>query len=496
MSTPTTHTTTTFLPAHVARGRSSWLLAMQLCSIVVLLLVLTSEAMRHWLVLPVLVSGILISKEAIDWLRSDEDPLDPIGLFSLFGIHFFFLSFLLHPLFDFYWTYPYAPNDWRPWLGYAAVLNCIGIVLYRLILAWYRRNRVRHRAATYWQLSRGRLLFLSVVSLATSASMQYLTYERFGGVSGMIESYTSRRAGEDPFEGLGWISVFAESFPVILAIAVGVLTRGSKIWRSPITMGVVMLLVFVSAIYFGGLKGSRSTIFFTLVWAAGILHFWVRPISKRVLVVFPLVLFLFMNVYLFYKRGGVEGILNIADPMAREELSQGGLGGQPELYILLHDFARADMNALVLFLVHTADDYEYAGGRSYLAAVLSVIPRAIWPDKPETLGKERAELLFGRGADVYVPYAIGMAGEAAMNFGPLAIPLTFVLVALGVVAAHAMLYRLDPQDGRLLLYPLIVVLCFVVPMGELESVIYTIVKNGFVPLLVVFLASDRVPRQA
>jgi hypothetical protein len=144
-------------------------------------------------------------------------------------------------------------------------------------------------------------------------------------------------------------------------------------------------------------------------------------------------------------------------------------------------------------LIHTADDYEYAGGRSYVAAVLSVIPRAIWPDKPETLGKERADLLFGRGSDVYVPYAIGMAGEAAMNFGPLAIPLTFAVLAGVVIGAHAMLYRLHREDGRLLLYPLVVILCFVVPMGELESVIYTTVKDGLVPALLVFLGTDRVP---
>jgi hypothetical protein len=338
------------------------------------------------------------------------------------------------------------------------------------------------------------MLVAVLVALAASVVAQYSVYASFGGIAGMVDTYMSRRVGEDPFAGFGVVAVFAESFPIVFTIGLAVLTRNHPLWRYRLTFLVAMAVVFVSAIYFGGLKGSRSTIFFVLAWAVGVLHIWVRPIPKKMVVAGPLLLFLFMNVYLYYKRGGLEGFINIGDAVAREELTGGAIEGSPELFILLHDFARADINALVLYMIHSADDYDYPWGRSYLAAVVSVVPRALWPDRPETLSAERSNLLFGRGADVYVPYAIGLAGEAVMNFGPLAMPLTFIFVGFLVVGVSEMRSRLDPLDARGLLYPLFVVLCFVVPMSELESVFYTLVKNGFVPFLIVLVASDRVPR--
>jgi len=476
----------------VARKRN-WLVATQICSLTLLLLLALSEPLRHWFVIPVLVSGILITKDAIDWLRGDQDPLDPVGLFGIFGLHFFFFSYLLHVLFDFWWNYPYPPADWRPWLGYVAALNCVGLVLYRLALSSQVGRRAGRSLKTIWRINEKRLALLVGFALIVSFAMQWTIYRNFGGMFGMVEIYMQRGVGENPFAGMGWMAALAETFPVLFIIGVAVLTRRSRLWNSQLTVAAVLFGVFLATLYFGGLKGSRSNIFFTILWAAGVLHLWVRPIGKKTVVVAPLLLFLFMNTYLFYKRGGIEGLMSITDPMAREELASERRLGSPELFILLHDFARADINALVLYSVHTADDYDYSLGRSYLAAVVSVIPRAVWPDRPDTLGKERSDLLFGRGSAVPVSYAIGLAGEAMMNFGPLAVPLTFAVLALVIIGVRRVLYQLHPEDGRRLLMPLLLILCFVVPMGEFESVMYTMAKNGLVPLTIVFLSSKRFP---
>jgi hypothetical protein len=63
-----------------------------LMSVAVLLpFVALVPACPHWFIGPVLVCGILIGIDFVDWLRGRMNLFDPVGILGVLGFHAFFL---------------------------------------------------------------------------------------------------------------------------------------------------------------------------------------------------------------------------------------------------------------------------------------------------------------------------------------------------------------------------------------------------------------------
>src|SRR5690606_2332026 len=107
---------------------------------------------------------------------------------------------------------------------------------------------------------------------------------------------------------------------------------------------------------------------------------------------------------------------------------------------LLLDLARADIQAFIFYrlsdpLLQQEYEYEYADGRTYLGALSLAIPRQAWPDRPPTKVKAGTELIYGSGSyeqGAESSRVYGLAGEAMLNFGPVAVPLSFIVLG-GIV---------------------------------------------------------------
>src|SRR5688572_3196148 len=93
---------------------------------------------RHWLLFPLFVCGVLTTVDAVRWMRGQLSLFDPVGILGLLGIHFFFLAPLLHITWDMWMAYvdPLSMDDWRKWLGYMAMLNAGCLVIYRITRNW------------------------------------------------------------------------------------------------------------------------------------------------------------------------------------------------------------------------------------------------------------------------------------------------------------------------------------------------------------------------
>jgi hypothetical protein len=102
---------------------------------------------------------------------------------------------------------------------------------------------------------------------------------------------------------------------------------------------------------------------------------------------------------------------------------------------------------------------------------------------------------YGQGS--YVPgvwessKVYGLAGEAMLNFGPTAVPLAFLAFGLAVGYVRRLTKTLQPADCRWLLVPLLVTLCFVILVGDLDNTLFYLVKNGSVPFAVLALSSRK-----
>jgi hypothetical protein len=486
-----------------------WYLSGVLCASIVFLfgvaaVVSGSNDLLHWFMIPVLLCGIVIGADAASWITGEVGIFDPIGILGLFGVHFFLLAPLLHVSWG-YWTDEVQPlADWRPWLGLMAVLNLLGLLVYRFTRAYFGpRTTPSPRTNTLWRVRPKAFGWWLGGALLVGGAMQLWVYASYGGLGGYISAVERE---EHAFLGSSWIAMLSESFPVLalMGYAIHVRRRRPPSWS---TLFLVLLAFTVLKLLFGGLQGSRSNTIFALFWAAGIVHFCIRPVPKRLVFAGTIALVLFMYFYGFYKSGGVAGLeraLQSSDARAQVEQET----HRPLRATILGDLARSDIQAALLYrLVRPQSDYQYGLGRTYLGAALTILPGPLWRDRPPTKVREGTEALYGRGSYRERPLnssydqgrfrgmssaVYGLAGEAMLNFGPLSAPLSFVLLGALVGRVRRWAATLKPCDVRWLLMPYLVNLCVVVLSGDSDNVIPSIMGAGLVPLLLVALGSKKV----
>ncbi len=223
----------------------------------------------HWFLIPVTLCGVLIGIDTIDWIRGKLDIFDPVGIIGLLGFHFFFMAPLLHVRWDLWIRYITPPDDWRPWLGYMAVLNFLGLLMYRFSREYFSRTRKGTiKDTTLWQLNKRLFPNIIIASLLITGVSQYFVYQQYGGIQGYIGAFEAR---EGSFVGMGLVFMISESFPILLMIGYVVLLQRKRIKPSLMMLVTIMVLFFVLKILFGGLRGSRSETVWGLFWGIGVM---------------------------------------------------------------------------------------------------------------------------------------------------------------------------------------------------------------------------------
>ncbi|MDB9374352.1 hypothetical protein [Nodularia sphaerocarpa] len=479
------------------RSQDSYIISLCICLIITIYLLQISADFFHWFLIPVILSGIIMGNDAINWLRGRLNIFDPVGILSLFGFHFFYLAPILHVKWN-SWLEPWFPYppDWRTWLGGMAILNFLGLLLYKFFKQVGLKKLGDHSSAKVWHLNHKRLNQMLPFFLIGSALLQIMVYRQFGGISNYINAATvsADEAGVS-FEGMGILFMFSESFPILAMFGFAIYAQKHQRMQTWPVLLLVLIGFLVLTMFFGGLRGSRSNTIWALFWVAGIIHFWIRPLNKKHIAIGLVFLLLFMYLYGFLKGGGIEG-LQQAITVQENRASLEAEYGRTWEGLLLGDLGRSDIQALLLYQMLRYDtDYDYAWGRTYFAALTILIPSAILPNKPPNKSFEGTEAAFGKGS--YIPgkwvssKVYGLAGEAMLNFSPFTVPLAFIPLGLLVGKIQKLFYSLKPGDTRLLIMPMLTNLCFVILVSDLDNNIFFLMKNSAVPCLFIFLVSHQ-----
>ena len=455
------------------------------------------DRMLHWFLIPLWCCGSLIGSDAVTWLRGRMDLFDPAGIVGVLGVHFFFLAPLLHVTWDSWMLYVDQPPDWRDWLGGMALLNVAGLLLYRLAREWVASRGEDTPTNRLWRLEWTRLRPLAACALLSSAALQLWVYLAHGGLSGYVAAFTDsvgRPESEAAFSGMGWIFMISESFPIVAMIVFAFLSvrwGASKRWPALL---LVLLAYFVLLVFFGGLRGNRSQTIWGLFWAAGIIHLWIRPLSKRFIAVGLCFLVAFMYFYGFYKSFGSD-VFSAYHEGTTEDLDK--TSGRTFEGMLLGDLARADVQAFLLYRLSMPNrDYDYAWGRTYLGSIALLIPRRIWPDRPPTKTREGTDVQFGIGSyseEEWVSSKVyGLAGETMLNFGLFGVPFAYLTFGLLVGRLRHFMARLRPGDARWLLCPFFINLTVAVLHADSDNLVFMFIKDGLLPLCLVWFACVKV----
>jgi hypothetical protein len=474
----------------------SLIVAFFVCVLIAVYLLQTNENFFHWFLIPVTLNGMIIGVDAIDWCRGRMHILDPVGILGLLGFHFFFLAPILHVSWD-SWLEPWFPYppDWRPWLGGMAIFNLLGILIYRFCRKVGSRNIKTQSGKRVWQLNYKRLALTLPFLLMISAVLQIMAYRQFGGIASYINAATELELREaNPFQDTAILFMFSESFPILAMFGFAVYAQRNKKMQNSFILVLVLIVLFILAIFFGGLRGNRSNIIWTMFWGLGIIHFKIKPITKKQIALGLVFFLLFMYLYGFFKAGGLEVVQKaIESQQTRTSIEKDS--GRSWEGMLLGDLGRSDIHALMLYKIMQHDsEYKYAWGRTYAAAFTILIPRSLLPNRPPGVVMEGTELTWGKGS--YIPgkessKVYGLAGEAMLNFGPFAIPFAFILLGLVVRQVRYWLYTLEPSDSRVLCFPLLVNLCFTLLVNDFYINLFFIIKNGLIPFFIILINSTK-----
>jgi hypothetical protein len=87
-----------------------------------------------------------------------------------------------------------------------------------------------------------------------SATLQLLTYQKFGGVMSYINAATSTSPSTDAdssqFQGMGMIFIVSESFPILAMMGFAVYAQKYKRLRTlPVLIGVLMIFFSVANVF-------------------------------------------------------------------------------------------------------------------------------------------------------------------------------------------------------------------------------------------------------
>jgi hypothetical protein len=470
----------------------SALIAIAFCSAVTVILGAIEPRLRHWFVLPVTACGIVVSLDALPWLRSTRNLFDPVGIIGAIGVHFFFLAPLLHVYWDYWMPYVAAPPDWRPWLGAMAVLNLAGLLMYRAVIARRTRQAYISHPSNLWQIRRTRFFAVGIALVLATTMLQAWVYLISGGISGYIEIIGSN---PQSFAGMGWIFVISEAGPIIGMMLFAVASDTLALLRRPVMIGVALTVFVALTLVFGGLRGSRSNTVWAVFWAAGIVHYRIRSLSRPTFAAALVGLACFMYFYGFYKN--VNSDAQFAFSSRADRLDLEAKTGRTIEALLLGDLARSDVQAFELYRLTAArDDYPLAWGRTYVGDLATTIPEWLWPTRPKAKTVEGTNLLFGANAFMAATFVAsnvyGIAGELMLNFGPAAVPLGFVIVGLCVRRTDRALRGWTPADARWLVAPVLVNLCFVLLVGDGDNVVSFAIKSLLVPGLLLIAGTNRI----
>ncbi len=471
-------------------NKDSFTLSFLLSVLAIAIFLLLESPIFHWFIIPLLLCGTFIGVDAVDWFRGKIDIFDPIGITGIIGFHLFFLSPLLHVYLDYYLkNVTDLPSDWRDWFGYMAYLNLVGLLIYRYTRNYFSAAFKSRWRNTFWNLNGTQFITVLPFFLLVTLALQVQVYMSYGSVLGYIQAFEAR-AGE--FQNMGWIFILSESFP-ILALMGFCVYKNTK--RQTCSMPALFFVVFVFlllSIFFGGLRGSRSNTIYKLVWAVGILHYWVRPLTKKHIAVGFVFLLIFMYLYGFYKAKGSEMMQMLRQNRTMENLED--QTGRTWQMLMLGDLSRSDVQAYLLYRLYTSD-YQIAMGRTYIGALSLMIPRFIVPNRPPTKIKEGTEAIHGMNS--YIPNRLqafqvyGLGGEAILNFGALGVPLSFLILSIVVSYIHARLYALDPKDARWLTTPFWTCFGVILLVSDSDNLIFYIGKNYLLPIFLLFINSKR-----
>lgn len=464
--------------------QTSWFYAILLSVAFGALTLLIFPALDTSFVLPLSLCLLLIGVDGVHWARGRFDTFDPQGILGVFGIHFYVAAPVLHVIWD-YWAQLAIPSEgWLPALERSIWFNLAGLLLYRSVVSYGRRRDSAQRRKP----AINPRTFQTVAW--AGAAFSFTLFSLFVMSRGGPVAYFFLVAEDtSSLEGMGWLLLLGEAFP-LLALAATVVGSRERLRRQTVLL-IVVVLIFVAAQFLvGGLRGSRSNTVWPVIIGLGMVHLLVRPIRPWNFVAAGMIGVVFMYGYSFYKGAGTDALGLFTGETTTTELSEET--GRSFEGLLLGDFGRSDVQALGLSRSESRE-IDHAYGQTYVGGLAIATPSIIREILPPSKTYWVTEAWFGRGANeagFRSSRIFGAAGEATLNFGYAGYLLSFGAVGFIVRRTSAWYAATSAGEdiGRKVVAGSACIACVLALSSDLDNLVWFAAKQ-LLPLFFVVALS-------
>ncbi|MGC3024518.1 hypothetical protein ACPUER_05075 [Burkholderia sp. DN3021] len=311
-------------------------------------------------------------------------------------------------------------------------LSLAGVLVAKLILDLHSPRLTEHAFRLESGVRAGGLAYLfALLSLGALAFI----YVKLGGYARIAELYDARieQTGteHDPFRGLGVVQALANTSPLWVFVCLTLRRR-----RNGLLTAAAFAQLGVLGWLSSGVAGNRQGIVFVLVFALFLYHDFVARIRPAMVRAVGIGVALTGILLMPLKFGlGYSDVASLPQRFAEQrdlELSMG-----PVSAFLFRDLSRFDVQIIAIDAV-AQPGYDYPMGRSFVGALASVVPGAIWDGRPDTFALEKSEIVrdLERTTLDKTTLLFGMPGEFLVNFGMLGFVLSFAIPAALLVVQN------------------------------------------------------------
>lgn len=318
---------------------------------------------------------------------------------------------------------------------------------------------------------------------APAVLAQLYMIQQFGGIDGYISSLGTRVVD---WAGYGWTRILINlAIPLnLIYFALGLQTRRDRRWW------ILYGLHFSLILGFGALSGSRSGILNIFAIQLILFHLIRTPIKGRIAAALAGTLIISAFV-LGVLRNGVklqDGAIVFGTFEQQSEASWGSF----------------NTGVASLKIISEAPFMPLANGSTFASVITNVVPRAIWPDKPDPGGVFFTKNYTGDAWLGLSNLAPTFLGEFLINFGwalgVAGFAVVYTLILLGVVRFYraqriALQQMLTPTMALdVVLYVSVAWAMIGLMVGETTNVFVNLVVSQVVPIMALRYYVARVER--
>lgn len=258
-----------------------------------------------------------------------------------------------------------VPSNWNLYSFYVSSIYFFGTII--LIAMKKKSSHIIKLNFVHRTFKSNALIIIAIIMLISFLMQTYYYLNAGGFINVIIAFLEGSKISSKIMSRMGIFFLLSEIFPYMLLLWYFITHRGRKTSGKNVILFLIVL--FISSLYFGGTRGSRSNTIYIIVQAVILIHYTIYKFSWKHTVMFMLSFIAFMFVGRLYKDKNVDFFKNKS--LYQTQISSISVIEK----ILTGDICRYNIMCYEIYKLRKLNNnYSYKNGGTYVSAIIIFFP--------------------------------------------------------------------------------------------------------------------------